>query len=236
MEKALVVGLNEILFKYEPRLRNEYDIVAIVDGNPQNWGKTYNGIPVGNGDMFNRFNFDVVIFTFEYRDLIIQLLQNEQFRDKVRILRPAQPNYFAYEALDILLKDYEFDTVLDIGCGEGKQTDIMLANGKHVTCIDKGESVYFKKNQHKINAIVDDFNEHEFDTQFDCIWCAHVLEHQLNVHNFLKKVHSLLKEDGVLAMTVPPPPHGRRDLQRACHVLECGTAVVQPDPCGLRLQ
>ena len=205
VEKALLVGLNGVLFKYGSQLRKEYDIVAIVDGNPQNYDKTYNGIPIGSGNMFNRFACDVVIFTFEYKDLMIQLLQNAQFRDKVRILRPVQPPYFAHEALNILLKDYEFDTVLDIGCGEGKQTDIMLANGKHVTCIDKGESIYFKKNQHKINAIVGDFNEHEFDTQFDCIWCAHVLEHQLNVYNFLKKVHGCLKEDGILAITVPPP-------------------------------
>ena len=109
----------------------------------------------------------------------------------------------SYEALEILLNEYSFETVLDIGSGAGMQTDVMISRGKSVTCIDKGGSIYFEKNKN-VNVIVDDFNAHEFDTQFDCVWCSHVLEHQLNVHNFLRKVHSCLKEDGILAITVPP--------------------------------
>ena len=102
------------------------------------------------------------------------------------------------------MSDYNFKTVLDIGCGSGLQTDIMIAHNKSVTCIDKGGSIYFEKNKHVIDVIVDDFNTHEFDKKFDCVWCSHVLEHQLNVHNFLRKVHSCLKENGILAITVPP--------------------------------
>ena len=109
----------------------------------------------------------------------------------------------SYEALEILLNEYSFETVLDIGSGAGMQTDVMISRGKSVTCIDKGGSIYFEKNKN-VNVIVDDFNAHEFDTQFDCVWCSHVLEHQLNVHNFLRKVHSCLKEGGILAITVPP--------------------------------
>ncbi len=107
-------------------------------------------------------------------------------------------------SIERLLRDYTFQTVLDIGCGEGKHSDLFLEAGKDVTAIDYGESPYFLKNKSRIKAIVADFNRYEFDRQFDCVWCCHVLEHQLNPHDFLKKVHSVLKEDGVLCVTVPP--------------------------------
>lgn len=111
----------------------------------------------------------------------------------------------AYEAMDKLLADYQFESVLDIGCGEGIHSEEFLRSGKDVTAIDYGESVYFKRNKHRVKTIIGDVNTYDFGgNQFDCIWCAHVLEHQLNPHLFLKKLHSILKEGGVLAITVPP--------------------------------
>ena len=41
-------------------------------------------------------------------------------------------------------------------------------------------------------------------TPFDAIFCSHVLEHQRNPGIFLDKIHSDLKEGGLLAITVPP--------------------------------
>lgn len=32
--------------------------------------------------------------------------------------------YMAYEAIEKLMKDYDFHTVLDVGCGEGLHSDI----------------------------------------------------------------------------------------------------------------
>jgi hypothetical protein len=37
------------------------------------------------------------------------------------------------------------------------------------------------------------------------IWCSHCLEHQLNPGEFLQKLFFDLEEDGLLALTVPPP-------------------------------
>ena len=56
-------------------------------------------------------------------------------------------------------------------------------------------------------VIVADYLKHEFDRQFDCLWLSHVLEHQLNVNLFLKKVYGDLKDGGILAVTVPPLKH-----------------------------
>ncbi|WP_026662068.1 class I SAM-dependent methyltransferase [Butyrivibrio proteoclasticus] len=125
------------------------------------------------------------------------------------------PNYYetyqdypfrSFEALEILLKDFRFDNVLDIGCGNGVHSDAFLKAGKTVTALDYGESIYFRNHVETkgIDFVVADINKWHTDRKFDCIWCSHVLEHQLNVNNFLKKVNDLLKEGGVLAISVPP--------------------------------
>lgn len=113
---------------------------------------------------------------------------------------------FSGHAIQKLLGEFEFGTVLDIGSGEGHHTDVFIRHGKSVTAIDYGKSIYFEKRaqERRLEAIVANFNDATFDRQFDCIWCSHVLEHQLDPHSFLRKVHSLLKEGGILAITVPP--------------------------------
>ena len=181
MEKIVCIGLGEEFAKCEPALRNEYEIVAIINDAPNTWGKFYNNIPVSSIDILNRVDCDFVLLTaVRYQEILLTMLQ-ANFHGKMKFLT----------------------TVLDIGSGAGLQTDAMTARGKSVTCIDKGGSIYFEKNKN-LNVIVDDFNTHNFDEQFDCVWCSHVLEHQLNVHNFLRKVHLCLKEGGILAITVPP--------------------------------
>ena len=145
------------------------------------------------------------------------LMKNNTLRRKVEPIvdNAYYPNtynypYRAYEAMQCLLKNYEFSSVLDIGCGEGIHSNVFLDAGKDVTAIDYGQSYYFKKMEAapRLKCIVDDFMKHDFKGQtFDCVWCSHVLEHQLNVHDFLKKVVSLLElrnGGGVLAITVPP--------------------------------
>jgi SAM-dependent methyltransferase len=111
---------------------------------------------------------------------------------------------FSSFALQKLIDDYKFSSVLDIGCGNGNHVEIFKSHQKNVTAIDYGESVYFKNNTSGIATIVANFNDYNFTDKFDCVWCSHVLEHQLDSHQFLLKLHSILKEDGCLAITVPP--------------------------------
>tara|TARA_B100000780_G_scaffold266419_1_gene222608 strand:+ start:168 stop:911 length:744 start_codon:yes stop_codon:yes gene_type:complete len=115
---------------------------------------------------------------------------------------------FSGHAMQKLLYDFEFTSVLDIGSGEGLHAKLLADNGKKVTKIDYGDSIYFKKeDMHETkftDAIIADFNDYEFDCLYDVIWCSHVLEHQPNPNIFLKKIYKLLDESGVLAITVPP--------------------------------
>ncbi|MFI0430075.1 class I SAM-dependent methyltransferase [Mariniflexile sp. HMF6888] len=114
---------------------------------------------------------------------------------------------FAGEALKKFITDFDFQTVLDIGSGEGKHSDMLQNEGKKVTSIDFGKSIYFERRSENHTCIFGDYYSHDFKEQFDAIWASHVLEHQPNPNLFLKKTHNDLKEGGILAITVPPLKH-----------------------------
>lgn len=111
---------------------------------------------------------------------------------------------FGKEALDLVLKDYDFKTVLDIGAGRGLHTEVFRSCGKEVTAIDLGRSVYFSKKPKNVSVVSVDFMELELMNAFDCIWACHVLEHQVNAGLFLLKIKNAVRENGVVAITVPP--------------------------------
>lgn len=110
-------------------------------------------------------------------------------------------------ALKKMVKDFSFDSVMDIGCGNGFASEFFTDHGKNVTAIDYGKSPHFKDTMAK-NVIIGDFNELKFDKKYDAIWCCMVLEHQLDVQTFLAKINSFLKEGGVLCVTVPRKKDG----------------------------
>jgi len=113
-----------------------------------------------------------------------------------------------HKILNKLLK-LQFNTILDIGAGALEHSNIFLENNKIVDICDYGNSVYYNKQDENIynkirNKYIGDFNTIKIDNKYDSIWCCHILEHQLNVNLFLKKIHGLLNEDGYLAIVVPP--------------------------------
>lgn len=175
------------------KLLNEINsnLVKIVNINKSN-----------NNNIVNRLN------SIEKNIKNIKNLQNSSSNNKSSTTIDKKSIYhdldiLADHALEKLIKDYQFKSVLDIGCGEGVHSDIFLENKKDVTAVDYGNSPYFKKNKNRIGTIIGDFNEYKFTEQYDCVWCSHLLEHQLNPNMFLIKVNSVLKEGGVLAITVP---------------------------------
>jgi SAM-dependent methyltransferase len=99
--------------------------------------------------------------------------------------------------IEVLGND-SFITILDIGAGkEQEHANYMRDKGLNVTTID-----FFN------NAdIIGNYNEIKLQYQFDAIHASHVLEHQLNTHDFLRKINSDLKEGGWLCLTVPPLKH-----------------------------
>ena len=97
-----------------------------------------------------------------------------------------------------LMKADNLTDVLDIGCGI-QQTHVtyMRKRGLEAKGIDVLPGPYFDGN----------YNTYNFNLRFEGIHAAHVLEHQLNTHNFLCKVFDDLIEGGYLCITVPPLKH-----------------------------
>lgn len=98
----------------------------------------------------------------------------------------------AIEALR-LCTALDVKTVLDIGSGNGVHAKEFKDCGFDITTCDLKDADH--------NGIYTDI---EFPQKYDLIWCSHVLEHQLNVNQFLRKIGSDLSDDGYLAVTVPP--------------------------------
>ena len=95
----------------------------------------------------------------------------------------------------------DFDTVLDIGSGKGEHAEVFRKYEKIVTTVD------YNNPEADYHGDFVNFYYTDDTTQglgFECAWCSHVLEHQLNVHQFLDQCYGLLQLDGLLAITVPP--------------------------------
>lgn len=98
-----------------------------------------------------------------------------------------------------LVSDYSFDTMLDIGAGDGLQKKFFEMFGKKVFTVDLNKNADY----------AGDFLDVKLDRKFDVVWCSHVLEHQRNVGIFLERIFSCLKDDGILAIVVPVHPRER---------------------------
>jgi len=110
-------------------------------------------------------------------------------------------------ALQKLIKDYSFETVLDIGSGAGDHAKVLHKYQKKVTALDFGTSLYAQKKGNsydEIEYIEVDFFAYKPSHKFDCVWASHVLEHQTNPGLFISKCMQLVKEDGIIAITIPP--------------------------------
>ena len=85
-------------------------------------------------------------------------------------------------------ENIKFKTVLDVGSGPGKHAKLFKDGGYDFTTVDVNADY---------NAdVVGDFCQIDFVAEqdvpfeYDLVWCSHVLEHQLNVNEFLKKKSS----------------------------------------------
>jgi 2-polyprenyl-3-methyl-5-hydroxy-6-metoxy-1,4-benzoquinol methylase len=118
-------------------------------------------------------------------------------------------------ALSHLLTFRDVQTILDVGSGGGEQALRMAKAGRQVQCVDYGTSVYVQNSpvineadsHPNIQKTICDFMEFSSEEQYDLVWCSHVLEHQVNANLFLKKCLSHTKNEGWLAVTVPPLKH-----------------------------
>lgn len=133
--------------------------------------------------------------TRRHQDLKLQAAMRPEFRQVA----------FAGLILQEIVDRFDFSTVIDIGSGSGDQARLLRSLGKQVLEVDYGDSVYFEKNRNPDEVLIGDFVTMDLaGRSFDCAIASHVLEHQPNVQAFLAKLASVVRESGVIAITVPP--------------------------------
>lgn len=121
-----------------------------------------------------------------------------------------RPEPFRAERLaQLACKVVEPKQVLDVGGGNLRAADFFSAKGSEVDVCDFESSPYLgmRKNCGQPtfrNFFEGDFNKIPFNTKYDLVWASHVLEHQENVGNFLKKMVELCSDNGYIAIAVPP--------------------------------
>lgn len=97
-----------------------------------------------------------------------------------------------------------FESVIDIGSGEGRQKLYFESCGKKVsTCdfsINNGAHCNNQKNKYDY---VGDFVTLNIPRKFDLVFSSHVLEHQRNVGLFLEKKKEVCKDNGFICTIVP---------------------------------
>ena len=116
----------------------------------------------------------------------------------------AEWGIFALAEFLVSSKKYigkKYFSCLDIGSGNGVQSQIMKASGLDVQSLDK----YSEMADYQV-----DFCNHDFKRAFDIVYCSHVIEHQRNVGFFLDKIFDILSDDGVLIIIAPK--HGAETI------------------------
>ncbi len=121
-------------------------------------------------------------------------LEPGEFLDELIRLCPPSPNR----------------TVLDIGCGEGKDAVYMAKNGYCVSAFDLTDNGIRKtlalaeKNKVKINAYVDDINTFDTKDQFDIIYSTGTVQYlfEQNKKIFFDKINRITKLNGIVYFNV----------------------------------
>lgn len=104
------------------------------------------------------------------------------------------------KALRDILSSIPFNSVLEIGCGTGKNTEWLLQKAEHITAIDLSEEMLSKAKEKiesdKVEFIRTDINSDWDFTQktFDLVSFSLVLEHIENLDHIFKEVYKKLNE------------------------------------------
>ncbi len=113
-----------------------------------------------------------------------------------------------FAALLKSLKNDRFDTILDIGCGDGTLTMEIArtVNARDVYGIEIAKEGVAKAKEKGIRCMQADMDVDEIPfpaQQFDFIFCGEVIEHVFDPHRLLAFITKALKPGGKLLITTP---------------------------------
>jgi ubiquinone/menaquinone biosynthesis C-methylase UbiE len=105
------------------------------------------------------------------------------------------------QALKNVLSTVSFTTVLEIGCGTGKNTEWLLQKAEQIIAVDLSEEMLSKAKE-KIQSIKVEFIEVDINSDwnftnktFDLVSFSLVLEHIENLDHIFKEVYKKLNEE-----------------------------------------
>lgn len=93
--------------------------------------------------------------------------------------------------------------VLDVGCGDGVVSELLIKLDNEVWGIDQNPEA-LKEAEKRGVKIFEGNLEKDFlfkNESFDVIWCSRTLEHIFHTEHFLKECHRILKAKGALIIT-----------------------------------
>lgn len=130
----------------------------------------------------------------------------EMKRAGVSTKRPAQLPRFerSQEVFDRFVAEKP-STVLDVGSGLGEYALAMRELGIAVTTCDLGHDADIRADFMLPETLAREYGQLGYG--FDGVWVSHVLEHQVDVNAFLRKVRRVTNPNGLVAITVPPAKH-----------------------------
>ncbi len=94
--------------------------------------------------------------------------------------------------------------LLDVGCGHGFYLQVARQHGWEAVGVEPAEPVAeFARRQFGLQVVTGDFEHAELEPPFDVIMFHHVLEHLRHPKQALRKANQLLRDGGLLLLSVP---------------------------------
>jgi len=121
-----------------------------------------------------------------------------------KCVNPCRFGYYFNVYKNVLQKDSNNKTALDVGCGGGILSEEFAAAGFKVTGVDPSENSLITANDHakrmglQIDYQIGTGERLQFsDSSFDVVYCCDVLEHVRNLPKCISEISRVLKPGGV---------------------------------------
>jgi ubiquinone/menaquinone biosynthesis C-methylase UbiE len=132
-----------------------------------------------------------------------------------------------------VLSTLDFETVLELGCGTGKNTEWLSKKAKQLLAVDLSEEMMAKAKEKVADSNVE-FRQADItkpwnfvSTNPDLITCSLIVEHIKDIHFIFQEVANVIKPDGYFYLCELHPykqysgSKARFETEKGTEVLEC---------------